>query len=351
MNVKKEQKRKKDVQLIQSSHGLGLTWRTTSRVDTEKSSIYVHKVTVRRPAAQSGKIQVGDILLFIDGVSVEGTSLSTIQRSLRDVDTGTPVTLTFSTNNSANSIPSHSEANPTTTVLTSDSDAAHAIHLSKIKNEENLKMKKKKEMEMKLQQEKQKEHDRLVQRRHEEQEQHMQEAQEAQEVKNRAKVAQQQKLERRQLAIEKAQKNAELESEKKHLEEEKVNKEKLMKEEKAKKELLQLLQMKEMEEMKEKKRIEEEKEKIEQLRLEQEEKERQAKQQRDTVASIQRGTFSPDFDDDDGFDEDFASMLGGSQLGRTNPSTPNIGSADQSGISTYEMEDESKDEFEFDTDF
>ena len=72
MNVKKEQKRKKDVQLIQSSHGLGLTWRTTSRVDTEKSSIYVHKVTVRRPAAQSGKIQVGDILLFIDGVSVEG---------------------------------------------------------------------------------------------------------------------------------------------------------------------------------------------------------------------------------------------------------------------------------------
>ena len=74
-------------------------------------------------------------------------------------------------------------------------------------------------------------------------------------------------------------------------------------------------------------------------------------QQRDTVASIQRGTFSPDFDDDDGFDEDFASMLGGSQLGRTNLSTPNIGSADQSGISTYEMEDESKDEFEFDTDF
>ena len=72
------------------------------------------------------------------------------------------------------------------------------------------------------------------------------------------------------------------------------------------------------------------------------------------------GTFSPDFDDD--FDEDFASMLGGnsSHLSNTRgggggargtPSSGPLGHADESGISTYEMEDETKDEFDFDTDF
>ena len=37
------------------------------------------------------------MLLEIDGASVAGTSLHSIQRSLKDIDTGTPVTLTFST--------------------------------------------------------------------------------------------------------------------------------------------------------------------------------------------------------------------------------------------------------------
>jgi hypothetical protein len=77
------------------------------------------------------------------------------------------------------------------------------------------------------------------------------------------------------------------------------------------------------------------------------------------------GTFSPDFDDDD-FDEDFASMLGGSRVNdntntnNTNAETPSngpLGNVDESGISlgisgTYEMEEkDDDDEFNFDTDF
>jgi hypothetical protein len=39
--------------------------------------IYVHKVTVRRPAAQSGQIEPGDVLVAIDGVAVaDSTSLN-----------------------------------------------------------------------------------------------------------------------------------------------------------------------------------------------------------------------------------------------------------------------------------
>ena len=39
--------------------------------------IYVHKVTVRRPAAQSGQIEPGDVLAAIDGVAVaDSTSLN-----------------------------------------------------------------------------------------------------------------------------------------------------------------------------------------------------------------------------------------------------------------------------------
>ena len=101
------------------------------------------------------------------------------------------------------------------------------------------------------------------------------------------------------------------------------------------------------------------------LRRQKEEEERQLKlkkeKSRSTVQSIQQGTFSADFEDD--FDEDFASMLGGSRLGggggnitSTSVSTPSsgpLGRADESGISTYEMEedDDTNNDFDFNDDF
>ena len=46
-------------------------------VQVSPAVIYVHKVTVRRPAAQSGQIEPGDVLTAIDGVAVaDSTSLN-----------------------------------------------------------------------------------------------------------------------------------------------------------------------------------------------------------------------------------------------------------------------------------
>ena len=70
--------RTRDVQLVQSSHGLGITWRQYKKDQKKKKGtgkkgdIYAYKVTVRRPAAQSGKIKVGDTLLRVNGMSTAG---------------------------------------------------------------------------------------------------------------------------------------------------------------------------------------------------------------------------------------------------------------------------------------
>ena len=91
---------------------------------------------MRRPAAQSGKIKVGDTLLRVNGMSTAGMKVDAVRNMLKRMDTGTPVTLTFLADKDAAVATAASSSGTNYSSMTSSDDdhaaPAHRLQESKL---------------------------------------------------------------------------------------------------------------------------------------------------------------------------------------------------------------------------